>query len=142
MHQTKRNGITSKAVSDEKRAPVTGARKVYRSPVLEQYGDLEALTKGTGTGSGEGTGGPMSMVCWIAEVLYGVDDSRTLLLRRWLTNVYSGTTIGSVVVALYRAFGVRVAGWARRSSLLRRMLAPLFDAGVTAALRHYTLAAR
>jgi hypothetical protein len=82
------------------------------------------------------------MACWIAEVLYGVDDNRTHLLRAWLTRVYARTTVGSAIVALYRAFGKRVARWARRSALLRRVLTPLFDAGVAAALRHYTLAAR
>lgn len=142
MYPRNRNVDNSKALSDEKPAPAKKALKAYSSPVLEQYGDLEALTKGTGAGSGEGTGGPMSMVCWIAEVLYGADDNRTHLLRAWLTRVYSRTAMGSVVVALYRAFGVRVARWARRSALLRRMLTPLFDAGVAAALRHYTLAAR
>jgi hypothetical protein len=143
MHQGKRNRDTIKSVSGEIPAPVTKAKKAYHAPVLEQYGDLESLTKGVGNGSGDGTGGPMSMnTCWIAEVLYGVDDSRTLVLRRWLANTYSRTMTGSVVVALYRAFGKRVASWVRRSALLRRVLIPLFDAGVTAALRHYTLAAR
>jgi hypothetical protein len=71
-----------------------------------------------------------------------MDDHRTLLLRVWLTRVYSRTAIGSAVVALYSAIGKRMARWASRSALLRRILTPLFDAGVTAALRHYTLAAR
>jgi hypothetical protein len=141
MNQTKRNVISSKAVSDEKPVPVNKARKVYRSPVLEQYGDLGALTRGGG-GHGNDAPGGFTKVCWIAEVLYGPDDHRTLVLRKWLTSVYSRTTIGSAVVALYRASGERVARWARRSALLRRMLTPLFDAGVTAALRHYSLAAR
>lgn len=143
MHSRNRNVDNGKAMSDEKPASAKMARKVYNSPVLEQYGDLGALTMGgSGAGADVPGAGPNSMMCWIAEALYGVDDNRTHLLRKWLNNVYSRTTIGSAVVALYRAFGERVAGWARRSALLRRMLTPLFDAGVSAALRHYTLAAR
>ena len=144
MHERKRNVIGSKAVSDDKPASTKKARKVYGAPILEQYGDLETLTKGPGTGSGDGSpwSGLMSKPCWIAEALYGVNDNRTLLLRKWLAQVYSHTTVGSAVVALYRTFGVRVAGWARRSALLRRILSVPFDAGVAAALRHYTLAAR
>ena len=143
MHLRKRNMDSSKPVSDEKPVPAKKGRKTYSSPVLEQYGDLDALTLNVGSGSGDGMGGPSSKnVCWIAEVLYGVNDHRTHVLRAWLTRVYSRTTTGSAVVALYRACGMRVARWARRSGLLRRILTPLFDAGVTAAVRHYTLAAR
>ncbi len=143
MHQIKRNVISSKAGSDEKPAPVTKAKKIYRSPVLEQYGDLEALTMGGGGHGNDAPGGfSFGVPCWIAEVLYGVDDHRTHLLRAWLNRVYCRTTTGSVVVALYRACGKRVARWARREALLRRILARPFDAGVTVALRHYTLAAR
>jgi hypothetical protein len=109
---------------------------------LEEYGDLSALTMSAGSGSGDGTGGAATHVCWIAEVLYGADDNRTHLLRAWLNGVYARTTVGTAVVALYRAFGKRVARWTRRSAMLRRMLTPLFDAGVAAALRHYRLAAR
>ena len=142
MSQSKREMTSSKSGADEKSVPASRTRKVYSAPVLEQYGDLDTLTKGGGNGSGEGTGGPMSMACWIAEALYGVDDNRTHLLRRWLNNVYSRTLSGSIVMALYRAFGKRIAAWTRSSSLLRRILSVPFDAGVAAALRHYTLAAR
>ena len=143
MRQTKRNVASRKSLSNAKPAPAKKTRKLYSSPVLELYGDLDALTLAVGNGSGDGMGGTSSRnPCWIAEVLYGADDHRTRLLRAWLTRVYSRTTMGSAVVALYRACGERVARWARRSALLRRMLTPVFDAGVAAALRHYALLAR
>ncbi len=143
MHRTKRNVVSSEAVSDKKPAPVKRSRRPYSSPVLEHYGDLDALTLNVGNGSGDMGGGTASKnPCWIAEVLYGVDDNRTLLLRAWLTRVYARTAMGAAVVALYRACGQRVARVARRSAWLRRVLTPLFDAGVTSALRHYAMAAR
>ncbi|MBI3404839.1 MAG: hypothetical protein HY046_05230 [Acidobacteria bacterium] len=144
MQQRKRNAESSKPKVDKQPAAIKKARKTYRSPVLEQYGDLDALTLSVGSGSGDGMGGASSKntPCWIAEVLYGVNDPRTRMLRTWLTRVYCRTTKGAAIVALYRACGERVARWARRSALLRRMLTPLFDAGVAAALRHYALAAR
>lgn len=142
MHHKKQQVPDSKSTVSENPAPAQKARKAYSTPVLEQYGDLDALTLSNPGGSGDGMGGPNSMSCWIAEALYGVNDHRTHLLRKWLNTVYSRTLVGSVVMAMYRAFGVRIAGWTRRSAMLRRILAVPFDAGVTAALRHYTLAAR
>lgn len=138
----KSNANLSK-VLDEKAAPAQRAKKNYQTPVLEQYGDLDTLTKGGGGAGNDGAGaGTMSMACWIAEALYGVDDHRTHLLRKWLNTVYSRTLVGAVVMSMYRAFGVRIAGWTRRSAMLRRVLSVPFDAGVATALRHYTLAAR
>lgn len=143
MHKIKWNASGTKEVSGDNAAPAEKSRKAYDPPVLEQYGDLDALTMGGHASAADANSvGTTTKVCWVAEVLYGVDDSRTLLLRRWLNDVYCRTTIGSVIVALYRAFGVRVAVWTRRSALLRRTLSVPFDAGVAAALRHYTLAAR
>lgn len=143
MRESKPRTTHSRSVSDTRPAPAGRTRKVYHAPVLEEYGDLDDLTLANGNGSGDGAGGAMSKnPCWIAEVLYGVDDHRTHLLRAWLTGVYARTAVGAPVVALYRVCGERVAGWARRSAVLRRLLTPLFDGGVAAALRHYTLAAR
>ena len=76
-------------------------------------------------------------ICWIAEVLYGADDPRTHLLRMWLVDVYSKTAVGSIVVALYKLFGRELSTLVRRSSLLRRMLRPVFEAGLVRAHRHF-----
>ena len=142
MNHKRQHVPDGKSTVSRNPAPAQKARKTYGTPVLEEYGDLGALTLSVGAGSGDGAGGASSMTCWIAEALYGVDDHRTHLLRKWLNTVYSRTLVGSVVMAMYRAFGVRIAGWTRRSAMLRRILAVPFDAGVAAALRHYTLAAR
>jgi hypothetical protein len=137
--------INSSKLENNTPALAAKSRKPYSPPALEQYGDLDALTHGgmSNNPNDGGPGGPATKLpCWIAEVLYGADDPRTRLLRTWLVRVYSHTAVGAPVVALYRACGQRVARWASRSALLRRMLTPFFDAGVAAALRHYTLAAR
>ncbi len=118
----------------------TSSRKPYSSPRLVAYGNLEQLTKAKPGRAVEGSGHtPKVPSCWIAEVLYGADDPRTHLLRSWLTQVYSVTCVGSVVVYLYIVFGRQVAPMVRRSSLLRGALQPLFDAGVSRALRDYCL---
>ena len=142
MNHKKQQVPDGKSTVNENPAPAQKARKAYSTPVLEQYGDLDALTLSAGAGSGDGMGGAASMTCWIAEALYGVNDNRTHLLRRWLNREYARTLPGAAVMAMYRAFGKPIAGWARRSAVLRRLLMPLFDAGVAAALRHYALAAR
>jgi hypothetical protein len=114
----------------------------YSAPRLVIYGNLHQLTQAKPGRSAEGHGiTPRVPPCWIAEVLYGVDDARTHLLRSWLTQVYIGTLAGSVVVQLYMACGRQIAGLAARSSFLRGILRPLFDAALTRALRDYRLLA-
>jgi hypothetical protein len=110
-------------------------KKPYSAPRLVKYGDLRQLTRG-GTGRRRDAIG-RTRICWIAEVLYGADDPRTHLLRMWLVDVYSKTAIGSIVVALYKLFGRELSALVRRSSLLRQMLRPVFDAGLVRAHRHF-----
>jgi hypothetical protein len=113
-------------------------KKPYSAPRLVKYGDLRQLTRG-GKGRRGDMGGPgtNTRICWIAEVLYGADDPRTHLLRMWLVDVYSKTAIGSIVVALYKLFGRELSALVRRSSLLRRMVRPVFEAGLVRAHRHF-----
>ena len=117
-------------------------KKPYSTPRLVKYGDLRQLTRGNhgfisdagaATASRLGRG---ANPCWIAEVLYGADDPRTRLLRMWLVDVYSKTPVGSMVVAVYRKFGREIAALAKRSSLLRGILRPVFEAGLVRAHRH------
>jgi hypothetical protein len=68
--------------------------------------------------------------CWIAEVLYGIDDPRTHTIRAWLRGPFRDTVAGSSLVTLYLAIGRPVAWVARRSSWLRAALKPLFDAAL------------
>ena len=74
---------------------------------------------------------PWNFPCWIAEVLWGVDDRRTHLLRKWLVTVWEKESfIGRVVVGVYRRVGQQVAKLASRSRLLQRLLRPLFNSGL------------
>ena len=116
----------------------TSSRNPYSSPRLVVYGDLRQLTQAKPGRASEGPGvTPRVPPCWIAEVLYGADDPRTHLLRSWLTQVYIGTLAGSVVVRLYVVYGRQIARLATRSSSLRSILRPLFDAALIRALRDY-----
>jgi hypothetical protein len=115
-------------------------KKPYSAPRLIKYGDLQQLTRG-GHGFRADVGGPTPSKpgrgpCWIAEVLYGAEDIRTHLLRMWLVDVYSKTPVGSMVVAVYRKFGPEMAALAKRSSLLRGILRPVFEAGLVRAHRY------
>lgn len=66
------------------------------------------------------------MMCWIAERLYGKNDSRTYLLRYWLNHEFKHRW----VVNLYRKYGKKAA----RSKLVF-LLKPLFDLAVRRASR-------
>jgi hypothetical protein len=113
-------------------------KKPYSAPRLVKYGDLRQLTRGgRGRLADAGGSGAHTRICWIAEVLFGADDPRTHLLRMWLVDVYSKTAIGSIVVALYKLFGRELSVLVRRSSLLRRILRPLFEAGLVRAHKHF-----
>jgi hypothetical protein len=119
-------------------------KRPYEPPKLVQYGDLQKLTRNGLGGSGDGTNGGQlnhSKQCWIAEVLFGVDDPRTQILRVWLSDIYVHTAAGKPIVAIYRAIGRQVAALARRSAILRSMLRPLFERGLRRAQAHYMNAA-
>ena len=111
-------------------------KKPYSAPRLVKYGDLRKLTRG-GRGRRRDAAGSRTRICWIAEVLFGADDPRTHLLRMWLVDVYSKTALGSIVVAAYGRLGRRLSRLARRSSLLRWILRPLFQAGLVRAHKHF-----
>ena len=112
-------------------------KKPYSAPRLVKYGDLRQLTRGgRGRRADTGGSGTHTRVCWIAEVLYGAADPRTHLLRMWLVDVYSKTAVGSIVVALYKLFGRELSTLVRRASLLRRMVRPVFEAGLVRSPRH------
>lgn len=111
-------------------------KKKYESPRVVCYGTVAKLTRG-GTGNGsDGPTHPHTRTCWIAEVLYGIDAPRTQLVRAWLTECYERREPWSlVVVPLYRRFGQRVAGFLRTYPAFNCVFRPLFDLGVTRALR-------
>ena len=116
-------------------APSPGSeaeKKKYQSPELRCYGHVAQLTKGgTGSGADAGGTGPHTKHCWIAEVIYGIDAPRTLLVRGWLTECYERREPWSmVVVPLYGCFGQHVAAIVRRYPILKSVFRPLFDIAV------------
>jgi hypothetical protein len=102
------------------------ARKPYSPPRLVLYGHVKDIVQGS-NGNGLDTSGNHSKTCWIAEVLYGVDDPRTLLLRAWLTCLYDERRPGWMFVALYRRFGRGTARLIAAGVLPRQLFQPLFD---------------
>lgn len=80
-------------------------------------------------------------ICWIAEAIYGERDYRTAAARWWLNGPFKATWRGRCVMALYQRFGIQVAGWVRRSTLLRTFFKPLFDKAVACAFRDWPNAA-
>ena len=88
------------------------------------------LEKAIGGASSIGTAG---VACWIAEAIYGPLDFRTHLLRHWLNFVWAKQSIiGAATMSLYRLCG----RWVAHQPLLVRMLKPLFDRALAAALRN------
>lgn len=72
-------------------------------------------------------GGGSSSACWIAEAIWGEADYRTHLVRAWLNTDYQRSSVGRVVMALYRRFGQRVARMVRKYAMVKRTLTPLFE---------------
>ena len=123
-------------------APPT--RKPYTPPRIVTYGHVKDIVQGTG-GKKKDFVPPNSKSCWIAEVLYGVDDPRTLLLRAWVSTIHDDRRPGWIFVSLYRTFGRATAALIARGILPRGLFEPLFDALVERALTeraHALVAAR
>jgi hypothetical protein len=112
-------------------------KKRYQGPQLVCYGNVAQLTRGGGGGGSDGgPHGPHTKVCWIAEVIYGVDAPRTQLVRAWLRECYERREPWSLVmVPLYRRFGQRIAVFLRSRPAFKGVFRSLFDLGVTRALR-------
>lgn len=130
---------TTVSVSAQKRE---AGKKKYEGPRLVCYGTVAKLTRG-GTGHGADTTGhgAHSKVCWIAEVIYGVDAPRTQLIRAWLTECYDRREAWSLIVLpLYRRFGKRIAAFLSSYPVFKNVIRPLFDLGVRRAHRDRTAA--
>jgi hypothetical protein len=114
---------------------VTAPKKPYTPPRLVTYGHVKEIVQGaTGNKADAGTTKQTGPPCRIAEVLYGVDDARTLILRAWLQDVRAAKRPGWPLVDLYVLVGPAVAAGARRLAWLDRALRPLFDRLVRTAL--------
>jgi hypothetical protein len=120
--------------------PGFNRKKEYQRPQLVCYGDVALVTRGSKgdmSDAGSATGG-MTMPCWVAEVLYGVQAPRTQLVRSWLMECYEQRKPWAlIVVPLYRRVGRRVATAVQRYSFIAGVLRPLFDSAVRRSLRYY-----
>jgi len=70
-----------------------------------------------------GLAGAAAGACWVAEVLYGVDDDRTHLARAWCLENREHP-----FVRLYRKHGKAWARWLEANDWARPMLQPIWDA--------------
>jgi hypothetical protein len=113
----------------------SGALKNLTDYGIASYGPWNSVIKGSLEGAGTGAG---IAACWIAEVIYGVDDPRTHLLRSWLNDEFKRTRVGRVVMAVYVRFGERIAAQAAKHSWLRAVLRPWFNLALDAAITERT----
>jgi hypothetical protein len=101
-------------------------KKPYSPPRLIAYGHVKDIVQGGVGGRADGAT-TRQTGCWVADVLYGVDNPRTLVLRAWLRDIHTHGDRGWWFVELYRVVGPTVAGLLRRGRLPRGVLLPLFD---------------
>jgi hypothetical protein len=109
-------------------AALYGTAGQYHAPTT-----LNSAIGAAGTVGGAAAGKPPKPPCWIAEAIYGIDDPRTLLLRRWLITEFTKQRIGWIVVRIYVAIGQQTAWAVRRSWVLRALFTPLFESALRSA---------
>lgn len=111
-------------------------KKPYTRPSLICYGKFKDLVQGVNGTKSDGAGQPRSRSgCWIAEVLYGIDDPRTHLVRAWLRRAAARRFGWRVFAAVYAAVGQQAAPLIARSRILRACVAPIFSNLVARASR-------
>lgn len=114
----------------------SGAQQGYQVQEQAQAQEKSATLGAIGSIVG-GVAGDFSFGkgCWIAEAIYGVDDQRTHTLRAYLNGEFRQSVSGNAIMTIYLAIGRQVAWLARRSSILRLMLKPLFEKALVNANR-------
>jgi hypothetical protein len=103
-------------------------KKPYTPPRLISYGHVKDIVQGATGNRADGNTTRQGGGCWVADVLYGIENPRTLVLRAWLREIRARKDHGWWLVELYKIVGPTVASLIRRGSLPRRTLLPLFDA--------------
>jgi hypothetical protein len=108
-----------------------GAAANITGNVAEQQAQATAAEKAmfsslAGTGATLG-GKAIAKWCWIAELLYGVSDMRTFIIRTWVSHVQIWTWYDRIGTALYRRFGRQTAAVLRRIPVLQVFFRPIFN---------------
>lgn len=81
----------------------------------------------------------MTMMCWIAEALYGVDTPRVVLVRAWLARCFKRRDWWALfIVPLYVRFGQRMAVLVQTVPAMKWILRPVFDQAVRRAYAEYS----
>jgi hypothetical protein len=104
----------------------TISRKPYKPPNLVLYGHVKDIVQSGGGGMSDAADTSKNF-CRVAEALYGVDDSRTLLLRSWMVALHTEKRHGWIFVEVYRRLGGRIAALVRARLAPRDMILPLFN---------------
>lgn len=65
--------------------------------------------------------------CWIAESVYGVNDLRTHLIRKYLNGEFKQTLGGKIIMFFYLLVGKQIAKIVRKSNTLQVGFKYLFD---------------
>lgn len=76
--------------------------------------------------------------CWIAMSIYGDNDVRTHIVRRWLNGPFKKTFAGRITMMAYMTIGRQVALFVKRSEVLKSAFKPLFDIALNRAIRMST----
>jgi hypothetical protein len=102
-------------------------RKPYTKPTLTTYGHVKDIVKMPKGSTKADTPSGVTKSCWIAEVLYGIEAPRTLLVRGWLAEAYDQRRGWWFLIGLYTTFGQTLADLIRRGCIPAQLFVPLFD---------------
>lgn len=94
--------------------------------LANQPGVFDKIVSTIGT-LGSAAGSIMKPICWIAEAVYGVDDLRTHLLRKYLNTEFKQTLKGKIIMFVYLHIGKFVAYFVKRSKILKSIFKHIFD---------------
>lgn len=99
---------------------------------LDELGS--GLIQGADAAAGVAT--KAALGCWIAaEIWNGWGDPRTVLVRSWIFGPFQDSWIGRRLANLYLGFGPTIAGWVRRSCIVRWIMKQIFEAALEEAIR-------
>lgn len=88
-------------------------------------GAAQSLISGAGTGLGAYLGG--LMMCWVAEELWGTYDERTYKVRTYCLKHKNDNSFLGWFCRMYQKYGIKWAGWVRRSRVIRAIASLIWD---------------